>query len=109
MSLKQLKAFLAKAKSESSLQNELKAAKSPDEVVSIAQEHGHEFTSVKLDLLSEEELEGEAGGWNAHLSTQAFDCARGAAMTTDFSPNRRAYCFCEAFASHLGVIGSKRQ
>ncbi|QNI57824.1 nif11-like leader peptide domain protein [Synechococcus sp. BIOS-U3-1] len=62
MSLEQLKAFLAKVKKDSNLQEKLKAAKSPDEVVSIAKEHGHEFTADKLSQLNEEELEGVAGG-----------------------------------------------
>ena len=58
----QLKAFLAKAKDDQSIQDKLKAAKSPEEVVGIAQEHGHEFTADKITALSEEELEGVAGG-----------------------------------------------
>ena len=62
MSLEQLKAFLAKVKGDSNLQDKLKAAKSSDEVVSIAKEHGHEFNSDHLSELSEEELEGVAGG-----------------------------------------------
>ena len=62
MSLEQLKAFLAKVKGDSNLQERLKAAKSPDEIVSIAKEHGHEFTVDKLGQLSEEELERVAGG-----------------------------------------------
>ena len=62
MSQEQLKAFLAKVKGDSNLQEKLKAAKSPDEVVSIAQEHGHEFSADKFSQLSEEELEGVAGG-----------------------------------------------
>ena len=62
MSLEQLKAFLAKAKDDQSLQEKLKAAKSPEDVVAIAKEHGHEFTADKLAELSEEELEGVAGG-----------------------------------------------
>ena len=62
MSKEQLKAFIAKVKGDSSLQEKLKAAKSPDEVVSIAKEHGHEFTADKLSQLNEEELEGVAGG-----------------------------------------------
>ena len=62
MSLEQLKAFLAKVKGDSNLQEKLKAAKSPEEVVSIAKEHGHEFTTDKLTELSEDEIEGVAGG-----------------------------------------------
>ena len=62
MSLEQLKAFLAKVKGDSSLQDKLKAAKSPEDVVGIAKEHGHEFTADKITELSEGELEGVSGG-----------------------------------------------
>ena len=62
MSLEQLEAFLAKVKEDSSLQDKLKAAKSPEDVAGIAKEHGHEFTSDKINQISEEELEGVAGG-----------------------------------------------
>ena len=62
MSLEQLKAFLAKVKGDSNLQEKLKAAKSPEGVVSIAKEQGYEFTADKISRLSEEELEGTAGG-----------------------------------------------
>ena len=62
MSEEQLKAFLEKAKGDSNLQVKLKAAKSPEDVVGIAKEHGHEFTADKMTELSEEELEGLSGG-----------------------------------------------
>ena len=62
MSLEQLKAFLAKVKGDTSLQEQLKAAKSPEDVVGIAKEHGHEFSADKVSDLSGEELEGVAGG-----------------------------------------------
>ena len=62
MSLEQLKAFLAKAKDDQSIQDKLKAAKTPEDVVGIAKEHGHEFTADNVAELSEEELEGVAGG-----------------------------------------------
>ena len=65
MSEEQLKAFLAKAKDDQSIQDKLKAAKSPEDVVDIAKEHGHEFTADKIEgvtELSREELEGIAGG-----------------------------------------------
>ena len=65
MSLEQLKAFLEKVKGDTSLQEKLKAAKSPEDVVGIAKGHGHEFSSDKISLLSEEELEGVSGGWKA--------------------------------------------
>ena len=66
-SLEQLKAFLEKVKGETSLQEKLKSAKSPEDVVGIAKEHGFEFTADKINELSEEELEGVAGGWNIGL------------------------------------------
>jgi len=46
MSLEQLKAFLEKVKGDSNLQDKLKAAKSPENVVSIAKEYGHEFPLI---------------------------------------------------------------
>ena len=62
MSEEQLKAFLEKVKGDSNLQEKLKAAKSPEDVVGIAKEHGHEFTADKITELSKAELEGVAGG-----------------------------------------------
>ena len=62
MSLEQLKAFLAKVKGDSSLQEKLKAATSPEDFVGIAKEHGHEFATEHMTQLSEDELEGLAGG-----------------------------------------------
>ncbi|KZR63704.1 MULTISPECIES: Nif11-like leader peptide family natural product precursor [Prochlorococcus] len=62
MSEEQLKAFLEKVKGDTMLQDKLKAAKSSEDVVSIAKEYGHEFTADKISQLSEEELEGVAGG-----------------------------------------------
>ena len=62
MSEEQLKAFIAKAKDDQASQEKLKAAKTPDDVIVIAKEHGHEFASEHMTQLSEEELEGVAGG-----------------------------------------------
>ncbi len=62
MSLEQLKAFLAKIKVDTSLQEKLKAAKSSDEIVCIAKEHGHEFTADRITELNMDELEGLSGG-----------------------------------------------
>ena len=62
MPLEQLEAFLAKVKGDSNLQEKLKAAKSPEDVVGIAKEQGYEFTADKITELSEEELDGVAGG-----------------------------------------------
>jgi predicted ribosomally synthesized peptide with nif11-like leader len=62
MSKEQLKAFLEKVKGDTSLQDKLKAAQSPEQVVGIAKEHGHEFATEHMTQLSDEELEGVAGG-----------------------------------------------
>ncbi|WP_114994550.1 Nif11-like leader peptide family natural product precursor [Synechococcus sp. UW179A] len=67
MSLEQLKSFLDKAKSNTTLQNKLKAARSPEEVVIIGKENGHEFTLDKLSLLNDSDLEKVArGGFKWH-------------------------------------------
>ena len=68
MSEEQLKVFLAKVNGDSNLQEKLKSAKSADEVVSIAKEHGHELSADKLGQLSDEELDGVAGGGMYNLS-----------------------------------------
>ena len=65
MSEEQLKAFLEKAKAYTSLQEKLKAASNPDAVVSIAKEAGFSISADDLkevSEISEEELEGAAGG-----------------------------------------------
>ena len=62
MSEEQLIAFLAKAKDDQSIQDKLKGAKTHQEVVGIAKEHGHEFTADKITELSKGELDGVAGG-----------------------------------------------
>ena len=72
MSEEQLKAFIAKAKDDQSIQEKLKAAKTADDVVGIAKEHGHEFATEHIIQLSEEELEGVAGG--GVLGAFLFDC-----------------------------------
>ena len=62
MSIEQLKVFLAKAKGDTRLQEILKVARSPEDVVGIAKEYGHEFTADKISQLSEEELEDVSVG-----------------------------------------------
>ena len=75
MTLDQLKAFLEKVKGDSNLQDKLKAAKSPEDVVGIAKEHGHEFTADKINQLSNEELEDVAGGDDTtNTSINVFWC-----------------------------------
>ncbi len=79
MSEEQLKAFLEKVKTDTSLQEKLKAAKSPDDLVDIAKDHGHEFETEHISELSEEELEGVTGGTlvtmlNCALLSRAVHC-----------------------------------
>ena len=65
MSEEQLKAFLEKVKADTSLQEKLKAASDADGVVAIAKEAGFMISAEDLEKpvkLSEEELEGVAGG-----------------------------------------------
>ena len=62
MSEEQLKAFLEKVKADTSLQDKLRAAKSPEQVVGIAKEHGYDFGTEHISELSEEELESVSGG-----------------------------------------------
>ena len=62
MSQEQLKAFLEKVKADTSLQGNLKAAKSPEDVVAIAKEHGYDFGTEHISELSEKELESLSGG-----------------------------------------------
>ena len=64
MSEEQLKAFIEKIKGDKSLQDKLKAAKSPEDVESIAAEHGHEFTAEHITQLTSQELENVSGGTN---------------------------------------------
>ena len=69
MSEEQLKAFLEKVKGDTSLQDRLKAAKSAGDVVSIGEEHGHEFGTEHISRLSEKELEGVSGGTTMTIVT----------------------------------------
>ena len=67
MSEEQLKAFLEKVKSDSSLQEKLKAASDADAVVAIAKEAGFnisadELTKAQSTELVDSELETVAGG-----------------------------------------------
>ena len=77
MSEEQLKAFLEKVKADTSLKEKLKAASDADGVVAIAKEAGFKISAEDLKNtkveLSEEELEGVAGGascknacWSLH-------------------------------------------
>ena len=66
MSEEQLKSFLEKVKTDTSLQQRLKAAADADAVVSIAKEAGFSISADDLKKaqseISEEELEGVSGG-----------------------------------------------
>ena len=64
MSEAQLKAFLAKAQNDTVIQAKLKEAKTPDDVVGIAKDHGHSFSSDNVTQLDEEDLKGLSGGLN---------------------------------------------
>ena len=67
MSEEQLKAFLEKVKGDTSLQEKLKAAADSDAVLAIAKEAGFSISADDLknaqSALSDEELEGVAGGF----------------------------------------------
>ena len=66
MSEEQLKAFIEKVKADTSLQEKLKGAADADAVVAIAKGAGFSFSADDINKaqseLSEEELEGVAGG-----------------------------------------------
>ena len=70
MSKEQLNAFLEKVKSDTSLQEKLKAAASPQAAIEIAKDAGFVITAEDIQSmqsatveLSDAELEGAAGGW----------------------------------------------
>ena len=67
MSEEQLKAFIAEVQSDTNLQEKLKAASDANAASAIAKEAGFsisadEFTKAQSTELSDEELEGVAGG-----------------------------------------------
>ena len=69
MSEEQLNAFLEKVKADTSLQEKLKAAASPDGAVEIAKDAGFSISAEDMQSmqsetveLSDDELEGAAGG-----------------------------------------------
>ena len=69
MSEEQLNAFLEKVKADTSLQEKLKAASTPEAAIDIAKAAGFAITSEDIQSmqsepveLSDEELEGAAGG-----------------------------------------------
>ena len=69
MSEEQLKAFLERVKGDTSLQEKLKAAASPEAAIEIAKDAGFAITTEDIQSmqsepveLSDEELDGAAGG-----------------------------------------------
>ena len=87
MSEEQLKAFLEKAKGDTSLQEKLKAAADANAVVAVAKEAGFSISADDLtnaqSKLSEEELEGVAGG-------SGTEAAR--LLMEDHLKRRKLYC-----------------
>ena len=77
MSEEQLKAFLEKVKADTSLKEKLKAATSPEAVIEIAKEAGFLITAEDMQSatieLSDEELEGAAGGYGCACQTGGND------------------------------------
>ena len=77
MSEEQLNAFLEKVKADTSLQEKLKSAGSNEAAIEIAKEAGFSITAEDIQLsmqsstveLSDEELEGTAGGLNWCIGT----------------------------------------
>ena len=78
MSEEQLKAFLEKVKADTSLQEKLKAAADSDAVLAIAKDAGFMISADDLTKaqseISEEELEGVAGGGNCGIITSTCAC-----------------------------------
>ena len=84
MSEEQLKAFLEKVKADTSLQEKLKAAASPEAAVEIAKEAGFSITAEDIQSmqpesesveLSYEELESAAGG-GRNTGTNTIICTQ---------------------------------
>ena len=72
MSEEQLKAFLEKVKADTSLHEKLKAAADIDAALAIAKEAGFSISAdVVRTEISEEELEGVAGGWDCGTGASA--------------------------------------
>ena len=80
MSEEQLKAFLEKVKGDTSLQEKLKATADSDAVLTIAKEAGFSISADDLKKaqseISEEELEGVAGGGGGCYCSKMPDGSR---------------------------------
>ncbi|KGG25279.1 MULTISPECIES: Nif11-like leader peptide family natural product precursor [unclassified Prochlorococcus] len=98
MSEEQLKAFLEKVKADTSLQEKLKAAADVDAVLAIAKEAGFSISADDLknaqQELSEEELEGAAGGHPGGLSDsqRGLCCVLWAAPFTQIATGKPGVC-----------------
>ena len=91
MSEEQLKAFIAKVQGDTSLQEKLKAAADSDAVAAIAKEAGFSISADDLSKaqseLSEEELEGVAGG--APCQTASMVAIKVASLVLQRCPFKR--------------------
>ena len=80
MSEEQLKSFLEKVKADTSLQEKLKAAADADAALAIAKEAGFVITAEDIQSmqsstdLSDDELEGVAGGAYSNSCTNCILC-----------------------------------
>ena len=81
MSEEQFKAFLEKVQGDTSLQEKLKAAADANAVAAIAKEAGFSISADDLTKaqseLSDQELEGVAGGLRGSINTNAAACCGG--------------------------------
>ena len=77
MSEEQLKAFLEKAKGDTTLQQKLKAAADSDAVLAIAKEVDFSISADDLNNgtseISEEELEGVSGGTGCYINLNGIN------------------------------------
>ena len=78
MSEEQFKAFLEKVKSDTELQEKLKAAASPEAALEIAKEAGFSIASEDIQsmgqMASDAEMEGAAGGRRLGSTHRAHGC-----------------------------------
>ena len=97
MSEEQLKSFLDKVKADTTLQEKLKAAADADAALAIAKEAGFAITAEDIQSmqsstdLSDEELEGVAGGGSACLYNGPGYCTT-ANRSDLYTKVKRPYC-----------------
>ena len=100
MSAESPKAFLETVTSDISLQEKLKAAKSPDEAGRIGIERDHEFSADGFNQLNNEEPEGVAGARVIAQQTQSFGatntCYKNATQDIQDTPDKCATTFTKA-------------